>query len=46
MGWYSEDALWNLRKQIVEDVKAAGMGKLPLSVVNPEVLSRGNLRLR
>lgn len=45
MGWYSEDALWNLRKQVVADVKAAGKGKLPLSVVNPDVLEQKNLRL-
>ncbi len=46
MGWYSEDALWNLREQIVTDVLAARDGQMPYSVVNPEVLERDNLRLR
>ena len=45
MGWYSEDALWNLRRQIVADVQAARDGQMPYSVVNPEVLERDNLRL-
>jgi D-3-phosphoglycerate dehydrogenase len=46
MGWYSEDALWILRKQIVEDVVRCRDGELPTSVVNPEVLEKDNLRIR
>lgn len=45
MGWYSEDALTNLRRSIVHDVLAARDGKAPFSVRNPEVLERPNLRL-
>jgi len=45
MGWYSEEALWNMRRQIVADVRAMRDGKLPLSVVNPEVLKSNRLRL-
>lgn len=45
MGWYSEDALWKLRRQIVADVCAVRDGKLPLSVINPEVLKSDHRRL-
>jgi len=44
MGWYSEEALWKLRRQIVADVCAMRDGKLPLSVINPEVLASDRLR--
>ena len=46
MGWYSEGALWNMRRQIVADVCGARDGKLPVSVINPEVLKSKRLRLR
>jgi len=45
LGWYSEEALWSMRKSIVQDVLRAADGKLPSTIVNPEVLSRGNLRI-
>lgn len=44
LGWYSEDAMWEMRRSIVEDVIALGSGKLPVSVVNPDVLKRENSR--
>lgn len=45
MGWYSEDALWSMRKSIVEDVKGAAAGTVPKTVVNPEVLESSLIRL-
>ena len=44
MGWYSEDALAKMRKSIVADVLNAADGRIPTSVVNPEVLEKPNLR--
>jgi D-3-phosphoglycerate dehydrogenase len=46
MGWYSEDALQAMREQIAVDALGAADGRVPDSVVNPEVLKRDNLRLR
>jgi len=46
MAWYSEEALWNLRQQIVADVCAARDGRLPQSLINPEVLKSSRFRLR
>lgn len=46
MGWYSQDALKAIRKQIAVDALGAADGKVPESVVNPEVLKSDNLRLR
>jgi len=46
MGWYSEEALWKLRRQMVFDVCAIRNGELPDSVINPEVLKSSRLRLR
>lgn len=45
MGWYSEDALSAIRRQIVEDVKGVAAGHLPRTVVNPAVLERPDLRI-
>lgn len=44
LGWYSEDALWNMRRSIVSDVIAASKGTLPDTVLNPDVLTASNLR--
>jgi len=46
MGWYSEDALQAMREQIAVDALGAADGRVPDSVVNPEVLKRDNLRLK
>ncbi len=45
LGWYSEEALWSMRKSIVEDVLRAANGELPSTIVNPAVLGRSNLRM-
>jgi D-3-phosphoglycerate dehydrogenase len=44
LAWYSDDALWAMRKSIVEDVLAFQAGRLPDSVVNAEVLQSPALR--
>jgi len=45
MGWYSEDALSAIRRRIVEDALGALDGRIPESVVNPEVLKQPKLRI-
>ncbi|TFG57612.1 MAG: C-terminal binding protein [Spirochaetales bacterium] len=40
LAWYSEDALWTMRKSIMQDVLNFRDGRLPASVVNPEVLTQ------
>ncbi len=44
MGWYSEDALGRMRKAIVSDILDAAEGRLPDSIINPEVLKSPRLR--
>jgi D-3-phosphoglycerate dehydrogenase / 2-oxoglutarate reductase len=44
MCWYSEDAMWAMRRSIVEDVLNFRSGRLPTSVVNPAVLKSPVLR--
>lgn len=44
MGWYSETALDTMRGSIIEDVVGFSRGKLPKSVLNPEVLDSPKLR--
>ena len=46
LAWYSDDALWAMRKSIVEDVLAFQAGRLPDSVVNAEVLQSQALRFK
>ena len=46
MGWYSETALTAMREQIIEDVKGIAEGRLPKSIVNPEVLGSPLLRMK
>jgi len=43
--WYSEEALWDMRKSIMDDVLRVQSGGLPKHMVNPEVLERENSRL-
>lgn len=38
LGWYSEEAMWAMRRSILEDVVKFSQGILPRSIVNPEVL--------
>lgn len=46
IAWYSEEGGEDIRIMIMDDVKAILAGKLPRHVVNPEVLSAPNLRLK
>lgn len=39
LAWYSEDAAWDIRYKIIEDIKLALDGKPPRFCVNKEVLS-------
>ncbi|HLA85262.1 MAG TPA: C-terminal binding protein [Thermoguttaceae bacterium] len=41
LAWYSEDAAWDIRRKIVEDIHLALDGKPPRFCVNEEVLARG-----
>jgi len=38
LGWYSEEAMWAMRRSILDDVLNFSRGILPRSIVNPEVL--------
>ena len=38
LSWYSEDAAWKIRADIVEDIDLALAGRRPRHCVNPEVL--------
>ena len=44
--WYSEEGGWDIRRMIMDDLKAFIHGKLPKHVVNAEVLKRPNLRMK
>jgi D-3-phosphoglycerate dehydrogenase / 2-oxoglutarate reductase len=45
LGWYSEDALWNLRRSIVADVIGLQQGRVPTSVLNPQIIGSPVCRL-
>jgi len=44
IAWYSEEGGWDIRRMIMNDVKAFLAGKPPLYVVNPEVFDSPKLR--
>ena len=44
MSWYSENAMWDIRHSIVKDVLGLLSGRVPKTVVNPEVLSSSYYR--
>ncbi len=46
IAWYSEEGGWDIRYMIIDDLKAFLEGRLPKSVLNPEVLERPNLRMK
>ena len=46
LAWYSEEGEWDIRYMIINDLKAFIEGKLPKSVLNPEVLEKSNLRIK
>ncbi len=45
MCWYSENAMWDIRRSIVNDVLGILKGRMPKTVINPEVLDSSNCRL-
>ncbi len=44
--WYSEEGGWDIRRMIIDDLKAFINGKLPKHVVNPEVYDSPKLRMK
>jgi len=46
IAWYSEEGGWDIRRMIMDDVRAFLRGKLPRYVVNPEVLRSHRLRMQ
>lgn len=46
VAWYSEEGSWDIRRMIMDDVKAFLAGKLPRFVVNREVLKSPRLRMK
>ena len=46
IAWYSEEGGWDIRVMIMDDVRAILAGKTPRHVVNKEVLTAPNLRLK
>jgi D-3-phosphoglycerate dehydrogenase len=46
IAWYSEEGGWDIRVMIMDDVKAVLQGQPPRHVVNKEVLTSPNLRLK
>jgi len=46
IAWYSEEGGWDIRRMIMDDVRAFLRRKLPRYVVNPAVLKSPRLRMR
>jgi len=46
VAWYSEEGSWDIRRMIMDDVKAFLAGQLPRFVVNREVLNSPRLRTK
>jgi D-3-phosphoglycerate dehydrogenase len=46
IAWYSEEGGWDIRRMIMDDVRAFLRGELPRSVVNPEGLRSPRLRMK
>jgi len=46
IAWYSEEGGWDVRRMIMDDVRAYLAGKLPRFVVNREVLNSPKLRFK
>ena len=44
--WYSEEGGWDIRRMIIDDLKAFIDGKPPKHVVNPEVFDSPKLRMK
>ena len=45
MSWYSENALWSIRRAIMDDVLGVLRNRIPQTVVNPEVFKNPDCRL-
>lgn len=46
LAWYSETALWNIRRSVVADVMALAAGKIPRNILNPSVINSKQFRRR
>ena len=46
LSWYTEEAGWDIRHMIMDDLKTILEGKMPQFVVNPEVFDRPELRMK
>ena len=46
LAWYSEEGGWDIRHMIMDDVRSFTQGRLPKSVLNPEVLNKPNVRMK
>jgi len=46
LGWYTEEAGWDIRHMILNDLKAFLQGKPPRYVINPEVYKNPKLRMK
>jgi len=44
--WYSEEGGWDIRRMIIDDLKAFLIGEPPKHVVNPEVFDSPKLRMK
>ena len=46
LAWYSEEGGWDIRVTIMDNLKAFLDGRLPASVVNPDVLKSPKLKMK
>lgn len=46
LAWCSVEGAWDIRITVIDDVKAFAAGKLPMSVINPDVLKSPKLRMK
>ena len=46
LSWYTEEAGWDIRHMIMDDLLTILEGKMPQFVVNPEVFDRPELRMK
>lgn len=46
LAWCSVEGAWDIRITVIDDVKAFAAGKLPMSVINPEVLKSPKLKMK
>ncbi|MFC1574171.1 C-terminal binding protein [Candidatus Latescibacterota bacterium] len=46
LSWYTEEAGWDIRHMIMDDIRTVLEGNMPRFVVNPEVIDRPELRMK